>query len=359
MQVSLVTPADKRSRSGNRTTASRWAGILRRLGHRVRVAVAYEGEPADLLIALHAWRSAASIMRFRERHPEQPIVVGLAGTDIYRFLASDPETVIRSLELADALVGLHRLAAEAIPERFREKLTVIHQSAEPVRQRGNSPPGLVAADPSSPARRSFAVLVIANLRDEKDPLRAAEAARLLPASSRIRVMHLGRTYAAEWAERAIAEMASNARYRWRGEVPFAAVRRALARADLLVSSSLLEGGANAVSEAVVAGVPVLASEIPGSVGLLGADYPGYFPVGDTQALAGLMLRAERDSYFLAELGRHCAARTALFHPEREREAWRALLARLCHEGDRLRRIAPRQDGADDRRARIARCLQSD
>ena len=69
MDITLVTPAAQGTRSGNRTTAARWARLLRELGHRVRVALAYEDEAADLLIALHAWRSAAPVSRFRERHP--------------------------------------------------------------------------------------------------------------------------------------------------------------------------------------------------------------------------------------------------------------------------------------------------
>lgn len=116
--------------------------------------------------------------------------------------------------------------------------------------------------------------------------------------------------------------------RWRGEVPGWQVRRALPRAPVMVLSSIMEGGANVISEAVVAGVSVLASEIAGSVGLLGRDYPGYYPARDAAALARLMLRVEREPAFLAELGRRCAARAPLFALPREREAWRTLLARL-------------------------------
>ena len=58
----------------------------------------------------------------------------------------------------------------------------------------------------------FEVLVIGHLRDEKDPLRAAEASRSLPESSRIRVVHLGRAHDEAWADRARAEMDRNPRY---------------------------------------------------------------------------------------------------------------------------------------------------
>ncbi len=65
-----------------------------------------------------------------------------------------------------------------------------------------------------------------------------------------------------------------------------------------------EGGANVLSEALAASVPILATRIPGSVGILGPEYPGYFPVGDTEALAALLWRAETDRDFRAALRAH-------------------------------------------------------
>jgi putative glycosyltransferase (TIGR04348 family) len=309
MKISLITPASKGTRTGNRTTAVRWARILRSLGHRVEVATRYDGTPADLMIALHAWRGADSVRAYRARYPHQPLIVGLAGTDIYRFQDSDPEPTLGSMALADLLVGLHDLVAEAIPEGMRDKLRVIYQSVPPLPHRLPS------------LRGAFEVLVVGHLREEKDPLRTAYAARGLPIESRIRVVHLGMAHDAHWSEAATAEMAENPRYHWRGEVPGWAVRRAMARAPLMVLSSIMEGGANVVSEALVAGVPVLASQIAGSIGLLGRDYPGYFAVQDTAALTAQLHRAETDPEFLAELRHHGAARAPLFDPAHERQAW--------------------------------------
>ncbi len=316
MKISLITPAHKSARTGNRTTAMRWTRILRDLGHRVNVATHYDQKPADLMIALHAWRSADSIRAYRAHYPQRPLVVGLAGTDIYRYQHSDPEVTLASMAMADLLVGLHDLVGEAIPAEMRGKLHVIYQSAPPLPHR------------LPPLRDVFEVLVVGHLREEKDPLRTAHAARALPAESRIRVVHLGMAHDTRWSEAARAEMAENPRYRWRGEVPGWAVRRALARAPLMVLSSIMEGGANVISEALAAGVPVLASEIAGSIGLLGRGYPGYFAVRDTAALTGLLHRAETDPEFLAGLRRHCAARAPLFDPARERQAWHDALDQL-------------------------------
>ena len=273
----------------------------------------YDGAPADLMIALHAWRSADSIRTFRERHPDRPLIVGLSGTDIYGYIDRDRAPVMRSLACADRLVALQELARRRVPARFRNKLRIVYQSALPVHRGRAERTG------------SFDVAVIGHLREVKDPFRAAQAARRLPASSRIRIVHIGAAEASEWAAAAKAEMAINPRYVWRGDRPRADVRRLLGRARAMVLSSLSEGGANVISEAVAAGVPILTTRIDGSLGLLGRDYPGYFPVGDTEALAQLLIRIETDPAFLKRLKRAVARRAPLFRPAREKAEWKSLI----------------------------------
>lgn len=252
MKISLITPAARTSRAGNRTTAMRWARILGDLGHQVDVATAYAGNPdVDLLLALHSWRSATSIARFKAQFPDRPLIVALTGTDLYHYLATDPEPTLRSLDLADCLIGLHDDVPAALPERYRGKVEIVFQSA-------------VARERRWPVSEdAFEVLVIAHLRSVKDPLCAARAARQLPARSRIRIMHLGGAQDQVWADRAREEMAQNPRYRWLGDLPGSMVRRWLTRGRVMVLSSQQEGGANVVSEAVVAGLPILATDIPG------------------------------------------------------------------------------------------------
>jgi putative glycosyltransferase (TIGR04348 family) len=268
------------------------------------------------MVAIHAWRSAEAVLRFKMLYPGRPIILQLSGTDIYQYISEDPEPTLRSMELADHLVALNSLAWRVVPKKFRKKLRVIFQSVSK------------SSGSRQPSRRHIDVCVIGHLRDVKDPLRAAEAARLLPPASRIRIVHIGRAYSAEWAAKATAEMAANPRYLWRDDVPRAAVQRLLQRSHAMVLSSHSEGGANVISEAVAGGVPILASRMDGNVGLLGAAYPGYFPVGDTKALARLLARIEHDPGFVARLHRAVARRAPLFKPEREVAAWRRLLAEL-------------------------------
>lgn len=314
MRIGIVTPAPPRSRYGNRVTALRWARILRGLGHRVDTVQAFEGEPYDLLIALHARRSYSSASAFRRAYPHRPLIVALTGTDLYRDLPRSRRAQ-KSLELADLLITLQPKAREEIEPRLRQKVRVVYQS---VSSKGRRPS---AAEPSS-----FQVCVIGHLRPVKDPFRAGLAARRLPPSSRLRVLHVGAAMDPAMADRARLEMKVNARYRWLGELPRWRVRQILEKSALSVLSSKLEGGANVVGEAIIAGVPLIASRISGSVGLLGESYPAYFKVGDTEGLARLLERAETDRVFLAELKSRCRKLATLFDPRRERSAWRRLLA---------------------------------
>jgi putative glycosyltransferase (TIGR04348 family) len=311
MRISLVTPAGVKSRNGNRTTAERWSRFLRQLGHGVVVEETWGEGRSDLMIALHARRSHSSIGRYVAAHPGHPLVVALTGTDLYRDIRFHA-SALDSLELATRLVVLQEAGLTELSPQHRAKVRIIYQSAEPIH-------------PRPPAKTYFDVCVIGHLRAEKDPFRVVRATRLLSDASRVRVTHVGKARSEEFAEQAQAHTENNPRYRWLGELPRWQVRRLLSRTRLLVQSSIMEGGANAVSEALAAGVPVIASDVPGNVGVLGEAYPGYYPVGDEEALARLLQRAEADAGYYALLEKSCADRRHLTMPERERDALRGLL----------------------------------
>lgn len=315
LRITVVTPAPPKSRKGNGVTSRRWAAFLRDLGHDVALVQEYGGEPCDVLVALHARRSYDSIARFHEAYPNRPLLVALTGTDLYGDIRSDPKAQ-QSLVWATHLITLQPAGVDELPPPLREKVRVIYQSSLP-------PPGRYP-----PRRDVFEVCVMGHLRAVKDPFRTAQAARLLPASSRVRVLHLGGIIDAEMEQQAQAEMAANARYRWLGELPRWQALRILARCRLLSLTSVMEGGANVVTEAIACDVPVISSRIPGSIGLLGADYPGYFPVGDTAALAALLARVETDERFYATLAERCRALAPLADPNEECARWAHLLAEL-------------------------------
>jgi putative glycosyltransferase (TIGR04348 family) len=311
MQIALITPFLPAARNGNAHTAVRWNRFLRQAGHRVTMAVAWDEQPADLMIALHARRSHAAISRYTTRYPERPVILMLTGTDIYRDIHSDADAQ-DSLTLAHSIVALQEQGPLELPVAIRPKACAIYQSS----------PRLA---PAKRPVRSFDIAVVAHLRDEKDPFRAALAAQKLPAASRIRIHHIGGPLQPGMAEQAQQLAADIPRWRWLGALSHSETRRRIARSHLLVLSSRMEGGANVICEAVMAGTPVLATRIPGNIGMLGTDYAGYFPFGDEVALAELMSRAETDPDFYRTLLDQCAARAPLFEPAQEAAAVQALV----------------------------------
>ena len=319
MKITIVTPAKKGDRSGNRATANRWATLLRKLGHNPQTLTEYDGRSCDAMLAIHAWRSTDAIERFRTALPDAPLIVCLAGTDIYRFQKSHPKETLRSMAHADALVCLHDLVGRAIPKAYRSKLHIIHQSAAPLDRR-------------PPLKRDFEIILAGHLREEKDPFRAALAARHLDPSSNLRIFHFGRAHDPQFARDAQREMRGNNRYRWFGEIPRWEVRRRMSRAQAMVISSRMEGGANVVSEAIMAGLPVIASKIDGNMGLLGGDYDGYYRVEDEAALAQILARFEEDGPFRKRLASQIRKLRPQFTEKRELGAWQNLLASLKQPG---------------------------
>ncbi|MCS0582783.1 TIGR04348 family glycosyltransferase [Massilia pinisoli] len=301
--IHIVSPASARENNGNWQTASRWQRHLAR-DCRVTIGPGWQaGDPVpDLLIALHARRSAAALAAFTDAHPDRPALLVLTGTDLYRDIHED-DTARASLERATALVVLQPRGLDELPAALRPKTHVIYQSA----------PRLRPARPRAP----LDVAMIGHLRAEKDPQTFMDAARLIHTPG-VRLLHIGAALDPALGQRARATQDATRAYRWLGALPHMATRRRLRRCHAMVIASRMEGGANVIIEAVTSGVPVLASRIAGNVGMLGDDYAGYFAPGNAAALAALIDRSARDVGFIMRLRRQCAARARLFAPGAER-----------------------------------------
>jgi putative glycosyltransferase (TIGR04348 family) len=313
-----VTPAKNGTQLGNRVTALRWARLLEDLGHEVEIGTDYRGQDWSVIFLLHARKSHHAHIEFRRQHPSRPTIVVLTGTDIYQELHFNSENEAReSLEWATRVIVLQPLALKKLPPEIVKKTVVILQSFE------------APVQCLQTLQDVFEVSVIGHLRAVKDPFLAAQAVRLLPESSNIKISHLGSALSSAMAEQAIQESAQNPRYSWLDDCPREECLQVLQRSQVMVLSSKLEGGANVVSEAIVCGTPILSTYIDGSIGLLGKDYPGFYPIGNQQALALLLLKCEDpQSGFLAELKAHLAAKQWEFEPEHERKALTDLLEKL-------------------------------
>lgn len=322
-RICIISPATAAANNGNWHTAARWAQMLQPQ-YTVTIAQDWDGTPFDALLALHARRSAPSIARWAQTHGADHNAPGLAvvltGTDLYRDIQTDAQAQA-SLRLAQALVVLQERGPDALPEAVRSKARVIFQSTAPQ---------AAVPKPTTPLR----VVMVGHLRDEKAPHTLWDAARLLHGHEDITIAHIGDALDAALGEQARACMAQCPQYRWRGALTHADTLQAIAQAHVLVHTSRMEGGAHVVLEAVCSGTPVLASRIPGNVGMLGADYGGYFALGDATALAQLLLRCRderaRPAGLYAQLQQQCAQRAPLFAPQAEASAVHALVHDLLH-----------------------------
>ncbi len=289
--------------------------------YRVRLArqwSATEGAADDLMIALHARRSAASVAAWRAAHPDgrrSPLLLVLTGTDLYRDIDSDADAQ-RSLGLADALVVLNELGQVRLPTPCRAKGHVVLQSCSALQ--------VLAAKP----RLHLRALMVGHLREEKDPRTWFRAMHLLTHRHDLRFDHIGEGLDAALAEEARALMSEQPTYRWLGPRSAGETRRRIQAAHVLVHPSVMEGGAQVVIEAVRSGTPVLASRMDGNVGLLGAGYRGYFEVGDHRALATLIEQTRDDAAMLPALARQIERRAPLFAPEAEAAALHRLVRAL-------------------------------
>jgi putative glycosyltransferase (TIGR04348 family) len=317
--VVIVSPALAAANNGNWQTARRWQEFLA-ASCDVRITQrwpdgAVQGDA--VMLALHARRSAESVHAWARANGGDRLVVVLTGTDLYQDIGVDAQAQ-ESLGLAARLVVLQELGAQALPEAVRAKARVIFQSTP-----------FQAAAPKS--GEVLDVAMVGHLREVKSPRTMFEAARLLAARDDIRISHIGQALEPQLGELALQTQRDCPNYRWLGALPHEETRERIRRAHLLVNASAMEGGAHVIMEAVCSGTPVLASRIPGNVGMLGRDYEGYFAHGDAAGLAALVGRCRDDApsaSLLARLGAQCGLRAPLFAPGAERAALLRLVADL-------------------------------
>jgi putative glycosyltransferase (TIGR04348 family) len=329
-QVVIVSPALADANNGNWQTARRWQKFLQTASTSqpdfdVRIVTQWPDGPAashdSAMLALHARRSAASILAWAQSRGDaaalQPVpglAVVLTGTDLYRDIQTDAQAQ-RSLQLAERLVVLQALGLAALPTALQPRAQVIFQST--------------SARQSLPkSARFLRAIMVGHLREEKSPQTLFVAARMLEHREAIYLDHIGAPLDAALTLQAQATAAACPGYRWLGALPHEATRLRIQRAHVLVHTSRMEGGAHVVMEAVRSGTPVLASRIDGNVGMLGADYAGYFEWDHAEQLASLLRRCHHEPAFYAQLKAQCTARAPLFAPETEQRAVQQLVTEL-------------------------------
>jgi len=341
MRISITSPFPADSLQGNSVSGRRITGLLKSLGHHARLFHNGFAPDCELLIALNAWRSSAVIAEFAEirrgiidhstgfnasfNRVQSPtkegtvpkIAVVMTGSDLFPFDGLLKPETLQSINFADAVIITHGEARERI---HHPMVRVIRKSiALPEEFLSQGKP----RNAESPAVNG---IMVAHLREQKNPFLFLRAVPHL--KSPIHIDHFGHANSAEFQEN--AEKYHSHAYHWKGEVARTELLRALQKADFLLNTSYIEGSSNAVCESIALGTPVIASAIPGNIGVLGADYPGLFGVDDTKGLAEMLDRFANSKGFRLELVTCCSQLAGGLAESRESQDWAELIEDLAH-----------------------------
>ena len=167
MRVVIVCPATAESNNGNWRTAARWQRLLQPAA-QVRIVQHWPDAPSardELMLALHARKSASAIAAWHARHGARGLGVVLTGTDLYPDIRQDA-LAMRSLQQAAGLVVLQEQAVQALPPAFRDKARVVFQSC-------------AQRQTLHKTARELRVVVVGHLREEKNPRMLWRAVRAI------------------------------------------------------------------------------------------------------------------------------------------------------------------------------------
>jgi glycosyltransferase involved in cell wall biosynthesis len=338
-RILILTPTAFPMVTGNAVTAERWRRGLEQKGRSVKVFATEGKTPLDLLREIHrfgpkvihihhAYRAAFLFLdpRVASCALPFPIVVSPAGTDIHLDLLAEEkrEIVLRILGLARAIVVQNEAMGEAIREIRPDLMDRIHDVPKSILWFGSDPCDLRSIAGCQPGEVLF--FLPAGIRPVKGNL---EALRAMKAVHRrrpnLRVVFSGpildEGYGASFQE----ELRENRAFaRWIPQISPSAIRSAYASADLVLNTSMAEGFSNVLLEAMAAGRPILASDIPANRGPLlgpeGEDPAGWlYDLGDPRDFLEKAIRLVDEPKEREALGRAGRLR-ALQFPRVEDEA---------------------------------------
>jgi glycosyltransferase involved in cell wall biosynthesis len=329
MHIGLVCPFTHGPTRGNITSVQRIAKYLRLLGCTVSLIPLDCPEPQrlgagnpDLLHGFHAYHAGPETRR-QSLSLQVPYLLTLTGSDLFDPTFRDHPATLQAIDDAavvtcfDPLVS--QLAAESFPQASH-KLLVLPQGVEP----------FPTAVPRAKSDDTFVILLPAALR----PVKGVEWAidQLAPLAAEQHHMQLwiaGGVLDAGYADQIRSKAADLPWIHLLGEVPYQDMGSLYASADLVLNSSLFEGGmANALLEAMVMAKPVLARDIPGNHSLIYHGKTGWL-FGNGKELRQLVLEKAVQPDQRASIGQ--AAQTYVinhFSPEREASSLVQIYSRL-------------------------------
>ncbi len=279
MRILILTPAAFPSLTGNAITTERWRRALTERNIAVEVVSAdgldshsfveqlHRFHP-DLIHVYHVFKSGAVLLNDHTSHAwnSLPLVVSPGGTDLNLDLG-DPQRekkILRILEMASLIVSQSADMVQSLVQQHPELGKKIITISKATCWFGDEPYNLRNITGCAPEDVLF--FLPAGIRPVKGNLECLLAMEQVHAMRRnARFTAAGPALDAVYAARFEREVKRlNGFARW---IPFilpAAMRSAYESSDVVLNASLSEGLSNSLLEAVAAGRPVLASDIPGN-----------------------------------------------------------------------------------------------
>lgn len=279
-RILILTPTTLPDISGNAVTAERWRQSLIKKGLSVNVHAAEHLGPGNLIEHLenikpdvvhahHISKAGAMFLNphIIDRFARLPLVISPAGTDILSQEGHDRDTgtiVAQVCKRARVIVA----QGEWVTERLSELIPDVKDNILYV-------PKSFAwfGDESFDVRKlagwsseHFVFFLPAGIRPVKRNLETLHAiARIHEMRPHIRLALAGPSLDKDYTVRFQEELERCGEFaKWIPIIPCGSMRSAYTSVDAVINSSSSEGLSNAVIEAIAAGKPLLASDIPGN-----------------------------------------------------------------------------------------------
>ena len=276
MRIALVAPFYYPSTRGNAVTVERIASGLRERGHLVRIyslesfqdrrdiPVTIRAFGPHIVHGFHAFMTGDLVVA-EAAEASVPALVTITGTDVNHdlFHPERRDRMVEALKRAKGVVVFH----QSIEEKLLREVPELNGRVRVIRQAvacsGRVDDHRVQWGLTA---RHIIFFFAAGIRKVKNlPFCLPALSRLQARYPDVRAFFAGPIVEEKEGERLFEVLADNPWARYLGEVPHEVICSMLRVVDVVVNSSLSEGGmSNAVLEAMSRGVPVLASNIEGN-----------------------------------------------------------------------------------------------
>jgi glycosyltransferase involved in cell wall biosynthesis len=279
MRILIVTPAAFPALSGNAITTERWRRSLTQRGVTVEVLSAGDLDAPtlfehlqlfrpDLVHVYHIFKSGSLLLHshFPRIWDSPSLIVSPGGTDINHDLGNpvQRETIVRVLGMASHIVAQSAEIAQSLARQMPELSAKIVTIPKTTCWFGDDAYDLRTIAACAPEDILF--FLPAGIRPVKGNLECLMALeRVYQKRHNIRFVAAGPAIDAKYAlafEREVNRLGTFAR--WIPSIPPASMRSAYESSDIVLNASLSEGLSNSLLEAIAAGRPFLASDIPGN-----------------------------------------------------------------------------------------------